>query len=579
MANLISAPLPGTERAERAVPPSVSSELTETESERFGVDQPRPIETAGSSAGALATLSSPNPTPSVSAVPSVGGAKTEAAGLASEEIAGLGAPRAQTGSARVATAQIRPGSNAGSGAVTTPSGAPSIVQPSVPTLAAPADAEGVSLPDGGTKTAAPLVTEAPEAATEVASIATQTRPAESGKINAAQPPKSLLPGLDANLSVVVPSGPAPQPTPGVSTASAVRPVPSEALGGLSEQATPQSAQSVVLPRIGEPSAPVLPSPQAVAPTKPAPSTVQDLGDIVVPTGRDGARFETTAAVVPRVSQGLPGQQAGTLTPSGQSGFGDRATGVVIRRPGADASTPEPNGADTNGEPDAEAALVQYAAKFQSTGDKPKLAIVLLDTGTLSFAAEALRNFQQPLSIALAPSRKTAADLMRSYRTEGYEILGLAELAEGARPADIEVAFEAYSIALPEMIGFLDRDNDTLHTQSGARAQLAEILAERGMGLVSSVRGLNPVVAEMTRGDVPAIAAFRDLGSIETDVRAIRRFLDQAAFEAAQRNEGIVVVGQLQPTIISGLLLWGVGRKADGVEIVPVSHLLLNQAGQ
>ena len=57
---------------------------------------------------------------------------------------------------------------------------------------------------------------------------------------------------------------------------------------------------------------------------------------------------------------------------------------------------------------------------------------------------------------------------------------------------------------------------------------------------------------------------------------MRRFLDQAAFRAAQEG-GVVMMGRLQAETISALLIWGLADRASRVALVPVSAVLKQDA--
>jgi polysaccharide deacetylase 2 family uncharacterized protein YibQ len=53
---------------------------------------------------------------------------------------------------------------------------------------------------------------------------------------------------------------------------------------------------------------------------------------------------------------------------------------------------------------------------------------------------------------------------------------------------------------------------------------------------------------------------------------MRRFLDQAAFRAAQ-DGSVVMLGRVRPDTISALLLWGLQDRAERVMLAPLSAVL------
>ncbi|MEM8980662.1 MAG: divergent polysaccharide deacetylase family protein [Pseudomonadota bacterium] len=390
-------------------------------------------------------------------------------------------------------------------------------------------------------------------------------------------------GSGADGQVALPSGPSAQNSPASARTQTSANTPNvdlsvAALDGETSIVAPSGSGTVVL-------TPVLPSPQTALPTAPAPSA----------TAVDGQTAQTASSVTvtetgqlfrPKVSNGLPGQRVSGLSQSQSSsatGFGDRAPTVRVLRPGSvsgqtigdqSSAQTEASASDGTEAKASQGALLDHAAEFTRQTELPVVSIVLVDSGGLTFALDALSNFGHPVTIALDPNASNATDLMSSYRGAGIEVMAVLDLPPGSRPQDLEVSFEAYAAALPEAIGYLDRTGASLGGGTALRGQAADIFAERGLAYLSTRRGFDAVATEMERGGVPVRTAERDLGDTAQDVREVRRQLDQVAFAAAQNGTGAVVVAQIHPTIISGLLLWGVSQRAKSVEIVPVSQLLL-----
>jgi polysaccharide deacetylase 2 family uncharacterized protein YibQ len=87
------------------------------------------------------------------------------------------------------------------------------------------------------------------------------------------------------------------------------------------------------------------------------------------------------------------------------------------------------------------------------------------------------------------------------------------------------------------------------------------------------QGLNTAQKLIAREGVPSASVFRDFDANGQDARAIRRFLDQAAFRAGQEEGGVIMVGRLRAETISALLLWGLQDRASSVALAPVSAVL------
>jgi polysaccharide deacetylase 2 family uncharacterized protein YibQ len=94
----------------------------------------------------------------------------------------------------------------------------------------------------------------------------------------------------------------------------------------------------------------------------------------------------------------------------------------------------------------------------------------------------------------------------------------------------------------------------------------------GYGLVMQDNGLNTVQKLAHREGVPSGVVFRDFDGAGQDPRAMRRFLDQAAFRAGQEG-AVLMLGRLKPDTISALLMWGLQDRASRVALMPTSASL------
>lgn len=147
---------------------------------------------------------------------------------------------------------------------------------------------------------------------------------------------------------------------------------------------------------------------------------------------------------------------------------------------------------------------------------------------------------------------------------------LTNLPDGAKASDVEVAFEAYSRALPKAVAVLDRGA----TPKVAR-QLAGIMADRGFGLITLSKGLNSTQKAAIREGVPAALVFRELDAKGETVAQIRRYLDRAAFRAVQEGS-VIMLGQTSPETIEALVQWALQDRAARLAIAPVSAILIGQ---
>ncbi len=249
-------------------------------------------------------------------------------------------------------------------------------------------------------------------------------------------------------------------------------------------------------------------------------------------------------------------------------LGDRATGVTIRRPGASDEADE----SATEAPVEMNALADYAVDAGDVGSKPLLSIILIDDGTMSAASAALSGLPFAVTIALDPSTDNVGQLMEAYRAEGFEVVVLAKVPEGAVPSDVEITFESIFSTLTESVGVLDIGNGGLQSDRAVTEQAMEILASQGRGFVTASQGLNMAGRAAEQAGVPSVVIYRDLDNEDQDARVVRRFVDQAAFRARQES-GVVLVGRVRPDTISALILWGTANQDDQVAMVPLSAVL------
>ena len=218
----------------------------------------------------------------------------------------------------------------------------------------------------------------------------------------------------------------------------------------------------------------------------------------------------------------------------------------------------------------------YSVPFENPEERPLMSIVLIDDAQ-SIGAEALLGFPYPLSFAIDPEDPKAAEKMEARRAAGFEVLVLTDLPREAAPQDAETALAVWFDTLPEAIGVLEGTDTGFQGNRPLADQVSAAVAATGRGLLTQDHGLNTVQKLAARDGVPAAVVFRDFDGAGQNPRAIRRFLDQAAFRAGQEG-AVVMLGRVRPDTISALLLWGLQDRASKVSLAPVSAALsLNAA--
>jgi len=301
--------------------------------------------------------------------------------------------------------------------------------------------------------------------------------------------------------------------------------------------------------ISEPQADTLPSPSTSPPQPPKTATPAD-------------------EPAPAQIAALP--QAGTDSQGAGPTVGKRVVPLTERK--AATITVDPVAPDDAAVDSADLPPLQrYAAPFENPENKPLMSIVLIDDDG-SIGAEALQEFPYPLSFAIDPTSSGAAEKMARHRAAGFEVVALIDMPEGATAQDAEVSLAASFNTLTEAVGVLEGTGRGIRGNRDVSGQVADFVKSTGRGMVTQDSGLNTAYKLALREGVPAAVVFRDFDGAGQDPDLMRRFLDQAAFRAAQ-DGGVIMMGRVRPDTISALLLWGLQDRASRVALAPLSAVL------
>ena len=404
--------------------------------------------------------------------------------------------------------------------------------------------------------------------------------------------------------------PAPRPSPIASIApgdnvpEVPAPVEQPQTGSAATLTEPDPLLSGESARAAE-DAPVLPNPQALAPMIPDDSPDAEVsaaaqqetpGPVGVPaTDVPATDVPATEAPSTQAEPDAPTEEAQSTprvlpVPETRSAtVGTTPPGTAVRpqigRP-ANSLIPrtDPAGPDTlvqNGSAPGvdDRPIRRFAQPFENNEALPLMSIVLIDTGTDLDASEiglpALSSFPYPVSFAVDAGLPDAAERVARYRDEGFDVLAMVDLPQGAQPTDAEVSLSVVLSGMPEIVGVLEGTSEGLQGSREVADQVTRILQDSGHGLVTQSKGLNSMPKLAVKEGVPAAPVFRDFDSEGQTPRVIRRFLDQAAFKAGQEG-GVIMLGRLRPETIEALLVWGLADRAGSVALAPVSAVLLAQ---
>ena len=483
------------------------------------------------------------------------------------------------------------------------------------------EAEPVASPE--TPPAQPVVTVTTDAGSAPVQPQVSLRTPAGEELPSEPAAAALPPQFDAEIQATVDQTPletAPVTPPATQTAALTpqpRPLPvlehsqsDEALEIPAAPPQPQtgSAASLTQPRALPPSAsveagadtPVLPNPQALAPmipdadpdheiaTEAEPSAPTELPTPAPsvpeqPAAVEAAELDTQERVVtapkPRVLPSPGAQSDVTVGTPVRPGIGRPASSLITRNDqGSDDAIETVTQAVPSSTADA-SPIRRNAQPFENPEGKPLMSIVLMDTGADLDAAEiglpALSSFPYPISFAVDVTLADAAQRAERYRAEGFDVLAMVDLPQGARPTDAEVTMDVALNAMPQIVGVLEGTGEGLQGSREVADQVTRILQASGHGLVTQNRGLNSMPKLAVKEGVPAAPVFRDFDSEGQQPRVIRRFLDQAAFKAGQEG-GVIMLGRLRPETIEALLVWGLADRAGSVALAPVSAVLLEQ---
>lgn len=296
------------------------------------------------------------------------------------------------------------------------------------------------------------------------------------------------------------------------------------------------------------------------------------------TGNEAPR---PSAQLPKVAEGMP-----RIAGAPQPGFGKAAPGVITDRlptvASAQGTTPPetapetaPDTAATPPAPQDDASLPayrRYAAAFENPRQKPLLSIILIDTGGTLDRAK-LAALPLNITFAIDPATPDAAAAARLYRDTGHEVVILARgIPANATDADLRRIFGRYQQVVPQAVGVLDPAEGGFEADRSLSQRIVSLLAERGLALLTYARGLDAAHQIAQARDLPAARIYRRLDAADENPFTITRYLDRAAFKAAQEGR-VTVLGHTRPDTIEGLKEWSGDSRARTLALAPVTATL------
>ncbi len=370
------------------------------------------------------------------------------------------------------------------------------------------------------------------------------------------------PGAEA----MAPDAPAAVPPPGETVPAPAAELPPPLPGAPADRLLEPGAPETPAPLPGE----VVPAPDA-APADAAPA--DEPAPAAQPLPEAGTAEAAPAPAAPKVIE----PDSATRLPSAGALPKDAGGVTVGRLPSIGGGTPAAEApAEPQTAPEDLPPVKRYAAAFENPTGKPLFALILTDDGSPDLDRARLAALPFPVTFVIDPLAANAAEAAATYRAGGKEVVMLATgIPAGATAADLEQSFQAVSAALPEAVAVADLAQGGFQDDRALAAQVVTILKAEGRGLITYDRGLNAADQVARREDLPAATIFRDLDAQGEDVPLIRRYLDRAAFKAAQEGR-VAVIGTARPETVAAVMEWTIEGRASSVTLAPATAVMVVQ---
>lgn len=242
-------------------------------------------------------------------------------------------------------------------------------------------------------------------------------------------------------------------------------------------------------------------------------------------------------------------------------------------------------------PDGRMPMQAYAAAFDATDKRPRVAILLAGIGMAEVESEeAIRATPAAVSLAVSPYARRPARLMDVARSAGHETLvsipmeplgyplndaGNRSLLTGLAPAENHARLVWALSRIGGYVGATAAMSSGLRGERfGASDQMTAVLddlATRGLLYIDPRPvPLRPGAPSLARPGVRVADLVIDDPPARADIEAKLARLEQAARD---RGSALGVFGQPAPVTIERLAAWTATLGARGIALVPVSALV------
>ncbi len=431
----------------------------------------------------------------------------------------------------------------------------------------------------------PEVVAEPEQVTEVAPAAVDTQAAESPAVEAAVTPEAAekpeLQGFSAD--VTTPSaGVANTTTPRSAQSDlqaaelnamldspdvSIEPmIPLEPLGGdldgegfmADESADAVNLEPMIpLPDSLEPLVDISPDPELSMAMEPAPTGADLAEEGIIPAGDAPADAPVVEGEDGVVAEAVPAAEGEAV--AGEPVPGDAASAEAA--PATDAAdVAKPTG-----------AMVQFALAFEDKGDRPLLAVVLVDAGASGQDIAKLAELGMPLTIGILSDVPGAIERSAEYRAAGFEVVAIAPKAgvgafrRGQNTEEIPLQLEAIFSAVPQAVAVMDPPGGELPKDNQlVRAVLAG-LQPSGHALLTQAGGFNSVGDLAVEAGIFSQTVMRQIEGVD----AVNFAMSRAALQAGKTGAAIIMA-DTSPEMVQAVVQWLLSPSARSVALAPVS---------
>jgi len=238
-------------------------------------------------------------------------------------------------------------------------------------------------------------------------------------------------------------------------------------------------------------------------------------------------------------------------------------------------------------PDGRQPWKVYARPFRHAGDRPRIAIVLVDLGLRRAATNVAIQMEGAITLAFAPYSRDLRDWIELARTAGHEVLlqlpmepenyptddaGPQALLTSLTPAENIERLNWHLGRFPGYVGVIDYMGGRFSASPEHLEPVLRVLKNRGLLLFDSADSRRSRLSRVA-GELGVVTVKNDL--VIDDVASRRHIAAQLErLEAIARERGsAAAIGRLFPVTLELLESWIDSLDDKGITLAPVSAMV------